>query len=88
MKWLMDFYHEPRRILRQYSIEAPLPSEAARLGWMALLADDRASPRRRRRPLFERAQRVEGRHESGWILYRIMKDGTRESPGLGEAAAA
>lgn len=88
MKWLMEFYHERRGVLARYGIEAPSPAEAARLGRKAVLAEYPSTPRRGRLSLFERAQRVEGQDASGWILYRIVKDGAHESPGLAGAPAA
>jgi hypothetical protein len=74
MKWLMQFYNERRGVLARYGIEAPLPAEAVRLGWKAVLAEHPSTPRGGRRSLFERAQRVEGQDASGWVLYRIVKD--------------
>jgi hypothetical protein len=74
MKWLMQFYNERRGILARYGIEAPLPAEAVRLGWKAVLAEHPSTPRGSRPSLFERAQRVEGQDASGWVLYRIVKD--------------
>jgi hypothetical protein len=75
MKWLMQFYNERRGILARYGIEAPLPAEAVRLGLKAVLAAHPSTPRGSRRGLFARAQRVEGQDASGWVLYRIVKDG-------------
>jgi len=74
VKWLMQFYNERRGVLARYGIEAPLPAEAVRLGWKAVLAEHPSTPRGGRRSLFERAQRVEGQDASGWVLYRIVKD--------------
>jgi hypothetical protein len=74
MKWLMQFYNERRGVRARYGIEAPLPAEAVRLGWKAVLAEHPSTPRGGRRSLFERAQRVEGQDASGWVLYRIVKD--------------
>jgi hypothetical protein len=74
MKWLMQFYNERRGILARYGIEAPLPAEALRLGWKAVLAEHPSAPRGSRRSLFERAQRVEGQDASGWVLYRIVNN--------------
>jgi hypothetical protein len=75
MKWLMQFYNERRGILARYGIEAPLPAEAVRLGWKAVLAEHPSVLRGSRLSLFARAQRVEGQDASGWVLYRIVKDG-------------
>jgi hypothetical protein len=88
MKWLMEFYSERRGILARYGIEAPLPAEAVLLGWKAVLAEHPAPPRRSRLSLFERAQRVGGQDASGWVLYRIVKDSERGSPGVAQARAA
>ena len=75
MKWRLQFYNERRGILARYGIEAPLPAEAVRLGWKAVLAEHPSTPRGSRLSLFERAQRVEGQDASGWVLYRIVKEG-------------
>ncbi len=75
MKWLMQFYNERRGIQARYGIEAPLPAEAVRLGWKAVLAEHPSTPRGRWLSLFAQAQRVEGQDASGWVLYRIVKDG-------------
>lgn len=88
MKWLMEFYNERRGILARYGIEAPLPAEAVRLGWKAVLAEHPLTPRKRRLSLFERAERVGGQDASGWVLYRIVKDGQQGSPGAAQAHAA
>jgi len=83
MKWRMQFYNERRGILAHYTIDAPLPAEAVRLGWKAVLAEHPPTLRRRRPSLFELAERVGGQHASGWVLYRIVRDS-----GHGSAAAA
>ena len=88
MKWLMEFYNERRRILARCGIEAPSPAEALLLGRNAVLAEYPSIPRRSRLSLFERAQRVEGRDASGWVLYRIVKDSEQGSPGVAQAHAA
>jgi hypothetical protein len=74
MKWRMEFYHERRRILARYGIEAPLPGPAVELGRRALLAEYPPTPSPGRPSLFRQAQRVEGQDASGWVLYRIVKD--------------
>lgn len=79
MKWLVEFYNERRGILARYGIEAPLPAEAALLGWKAVLGEHPAPPRSGGRGLFERAQRVGGQHPSGWLLYRIARDAGHEA---------
>jgi hypothetical protein len=87
MKWLMQFYNERRGILACYSIEAPLPAEAVLLGWKAVLAEHPSTPRRSRLSLFERAERIGGQDASGWVLYRIGKDGEQGCPGVAQAHA-
>jgi hypothetical protein len=88
MKWSMHFYNERRGILARYGVEAPLPAEAVRLGWEAVLAEHPPTARRRRLSLFERAERIGGQHASGWVLYRIGKDKWPESPDVLRAHAA
>jgi hypothetical protein len=74
MKWLVELYNERRGILARYSVEAPLPPAAARLGRDAAIAEYPSAPRRRRLGLFEQAERVGGQDPSGWVLYRIVQD--------------
>ena len=74
MKWRLEFYNERRGILARYSIEAPLPGAALRLGRAALLAEHPPGGARRRLGLYERAQRIGGQDGSGWVPYRIGKD--------------
>lgn len=88
MKWLMEFYNERRGILARYGIEAPLPAEAVRLGRRSVLSEYPSAPRRSRLSLFERAERVGGQDASGWVLYRIVRDGRQGSPGVAQAHAA
>ena len=88
MKWRMQFYNERRGILARYGIDAPLPAEAVRLGWKAVLAEHPSTPRRRRLSLFERAERIGGQDASGWVLYRIVRDNEHESPDVAQAHAA
>jgi hypothetical protein len=88
MKWRMQFYNERRGILAHYGIDAPLPAEAVRLGWKAVLAEHPAAPRRSRPSLFELAARIGGQDPSGWVLYRIAKDGEQESGDGPQAHAA
>jgi hypothetical protein len=71
MRWLLEFYNERRGILARYSIEAPLPAAAVRLGQEAVLAEHPATSRRDRPGLFERAERAGGQDSTGWVLYRI-----------------
>ena len=65
MTWRMQFYNERRGILARFAIDAPLPAEAVRLGWKAVLAEHPSTPRRRRLRLFERAERSGGQDVSG-----------------------
>ena len=88
MKWQMQFYNERRGILARYDIDAPLPAEAVRLGWKAVLAEHPPTPRRRRPSLFELAERIGGQDASGWVLYRIVKESEHESPHVAQAPAA
>jgi hypothetical protein len=74
MRWRLEFYNEERRSLAHYSIEAPLPAEAVRLGWQAVLAEHPPGRAPRRLSLLTRAQRIGGQGGSGWILYRIAND--------------
>jgi hypothetical protein len=82
MKWLVEFYHERRRILARYGVEAPLPAAAVVLGRQALLTEHPSPPPARRTSLFKQAQLVGGQNADGWILYRIVQDG-----GPGSASA-
>jgi hypothetical protein len=81
MRWRLEFYHERRGVLARYGIDAPLPAEAVRLGWAAVLAEHPSMPRRGAPGLFERARRAGGHDASGWVLYRLGRDGERGSPG-------
>ncbi len=87
MKWRMQFYNERRGILARYSIEAPLPAEAVALGWKAVLAEHPPARRTGRLSLFERAERLGGQGASGWVLYRIGRDGEQGGPGVAPAPA-
>ena len=80
MKWLMEFYNERRGIWARYAIEAPLPVAAALLGLKAVLAEYPSPPRKGRRSLFERAERIGGQDASGWVLYRIVKESVQAPP--------
>ena len=84
----MEFYHERRRILARYAIEAPLPEAAVLLGRSARLAEYPPTPTKGQLSLFERAQRVEGQDASGWVLYRIVRDSVNGFPGAAQAPAA
>lgn len=91
MKWSMQFYNERRGILAHYDIDAPLPAEAVKLGWKAVLAEHPSTPRGSRLTLFERAERIGGQDVSGWVLYRISrisKDNGHESHDLAPAHSA
>ena len=87
MTWRMEFYHERRGIMACYAIEAPLPPAAVLLGWKALLAEHLPQRARGRPSLFARAQRLGGQDESGWVLYRIVKDDGQGSAGIAPAQA-
>ena len=87
MTWRMEFYHERRGIMACYAIEAPLPPAAVLLGWKALLAEHLPQRARGRPSLFARAQRLGGQDESGWVLYRIVKDDGQGSAGIAPAHA-
>ncbi len=86
MKWLMEFYHERRRILARYDIEAPLPAEAVLLGRRAVLLEYPPTSPTSRPGLFERAERVGGQDVSGWVLYRIAMSNQLGSPARAHAA--
>jgi hypothetical protein len=87
VRWLLEFYNERRGLLRRYSIEAPAPAAAATLGRQAVFAEDRATPRARRRNLLDLAERAGGHDASGWVLYRIVQD-KRSEPGVTSAKTA
>jgi len=71
MRWEVEFYHERRRALARYGVEAATPVEAARLARAALVAAHPAE-QPRRLSLFERAQRIGGLHADGWALHRLV----------------
>ena len=71
MKCEIEFYHERRRALAHYSIEAATPAAAVVLARAALNAEHPAGKPRRWLSLFEQAQRIEGQDPSGWLLHRI-----------------
>jgi hypothetical protein len=81
----MEFYNEKRGIFARYDIEAPLPGAAVALGLRAALAEYPSTPSKRRRRLFEQAQRIGGQDASGWVLHRIVK---ATAPGSPDAVAA
>jgi hypothetical protein len=87
VRWLVEFYHERRRILARYGVEAPLPPAAVVLGRRALLAEHPSPPPARCVSLFKQAQLVEGQNADGWILYRIVRDDGRASTAARAAAA-
>jgi hypothetical protein len=88
MKWRMQFYNERRGILAGYDIDAPLPAEAVRLGWKAVLTAHPSPPRRSRLSLFEQAERIGGQDASGWVLYRIARDSEHGAHSVAQAPAA
>ena len=71
VKCEIEFYHERRRALARYSIEAATPTAAVALARAALVAEHPAGTPRRWLSLFERAQRIGGQDPSGWVLHRI-----------------
>jgi hypothetical protein len=73
MKWTVDFYNERRRIVARYDVHAPSAATAAVLGRQVMLVQYPPASARGRLSLFERAQRIGGQDETGWIVYRIAK---------------
>ena len=88
MRWLLEFHNERRRIFARYSVEAPLPAAAARLGLNAALAEYPSPTRKGRLSLFEQADRVGGQDPSGWVLHRIVKASAPGSPDVVAVHAA
>jgi len=86
MTWLVEFYHERRRLLARYGVEAPLPAAAVVLGRQALRAEHPSPPPARRVSLFKQAQLIEGQGADGWVLYRIGRGAARTSTGALAAA--
>jgi hypothetical protein len=76
MRWEVEFYHEERRALARYGVEAVTPAEAVRLARAVLVAAHPAGKPRRWLSLFERAKRIGGLHADGWALYRTRTIGT------------
>ena len=87
MKLRMEFYNESRGILVCHDVEAQRPADAAQRGWEAVLAEYPSTPRSRMSS-FERAQPAGSREASGWVLYRIVKDGRPASPAVAATHAA
>ena len=87
MTWLVEFYHERRRLLARYGVEAPLPAATVVLNRQTLRAEHPSPPPARRVSLFKQAQLVEGQNADGWILYRIVRDDGRASTAARAAAA-
>ena len=87
MRWIVEFYHERRRILARYGVESLLPAQAVVLGRRALLTEHPSPPPPRRTSLFKQAQLVEGQNADGWILYRIVRD-DGPAPTAAQVAAA
>jgi hypothetical protein len=71
MRWEVEFYHERRRALARYGVEAATAAEAARQG-RALLVAAHPAGKPRRLSLFDRAQQIGGLHADGWALHRIV----------------
>jgi hypothetical protein len=80
MRWLMELYNERRGIVAHYTVEAPRPAAAARLGLNAALAEYPSPPDKGSPSLFERAARTGGRDASGWVVHRIVKESAQGSP--------
>ena len=72
MRWEVEFYHEGRRALARYGVEAATAAEAVRLARAVLVASHPAVKTRRRLSLYEQAQRIGGLHADGWALHRIV----------------
>jgi len=79
MTWRIEFYHERRRTMAGYSVDAPTAEAAVGLGWTALRAEHPAGREPRGRSLVELAKRAGGQDASGWVLYRIAND---QLPGM------
>jgi hypothetical protein len=80
----MEFDNERRGLLVRAAIETPLPAAVVRLGRNAVLAQYPSPRARRKLSLFEWAERAGGHDGSGWVLYRIVRDDGRGSPGVGQ----
>jgi hypothetical protein len=73
MKWVIDFYNQRRAIVARYDVDAPTAAAAVVLGRQAMLLQYPRVPRQGRLTLFERAERIGGQDDTGWIVYRIAK---------------
>jgi hypothetical protein len=71
MKWEVEFYHDRRRELARYGVEAATPADATRLA-RALLVAAHPAGKPRRLTLFDRAQQIGGLHADGWALHRVV----------------
>jgi hypothetical protein len=80
MRWRMELYHERRRVLVRYDLEAPSPAAAVVLGRDAVRAAYPSARARGSRSLLERAECARGC--DGWVLYRIVKDNGEGSAGI------
>ena len=85
MRWRVEFYHERQGILARYGVDAPSPAAAVLVGRDAVLAEHPAARARGRPSLLQRAERAGGHDDSGWVLYRIVKDNGKESAGRAPA---
>lgn len=83
MKWVLEFFHDRRRRLARYTVEAPQPAAAVALGWTALRAEHPSPQPRRWLSLLDRAERTGGRDDSGWVLYRIRSAPSGDAPVTG-----
>ena len=75
VKCEIEFYHERRRALARYSVEAATPPAALALARAELAAEYPPGKPRRWLSLFEQAQRIGGQDPSGWVLHRIATRG-------------
>ena len=73
MKWVVDFYNRRRAIVARHEVDAPSAAAAVVRGRQTVLVQYPPSPARGRPSLFERAERIGGQDETGWIVYRIAK---------------
>lgn len=71
MKWEVEFFHDRRRELARYDVEATTPAEATRLA-RALLVAAHPVGKPRWLSLFDRAQQIGGLHPDGWALHRVV----------------
>lgn len=85
--WLLDFHHERRGTVVRYAVGGLSPADAVRRGWAVLRAEHPATAPVVARTLFQRARRSGGRHASGWVLHRLVRNGGSGAPGPGTGPA-